>query len=190
LALASVLRLGRGGERRKKEMLEAARGLLTPVVLFVLVNVVIATIAVVSRLMPLGWRRPPPPRRAEGRRLSACAVARCRPPLHIVQLLARIRGASGPPAASDCGRVAGNEDERERKEEEARIKRSRSEAPAELAPSRLRPRARSTRMAPVSTAGALSTATNPAVLLESIPNILAVLVLVHRARPATSVIPP
>jgi hypothetical protein len=171
-------------------MLEVARGLLTPVVLFVLVNVVIATIAVVSRLMPLGWRWRPPPRRAEGCRLSARAVARCRPPLCIVQLLARGRGASDPLAASDCGRVAGNEDERKRKEEEARIERSRSEAAAELAPSRLRPRARKTRMALVPTAGALSTAANPVVLLESIPNILAVLVLVHRARPATSVVPP
>jgi hypothetical protein len=160
------------------------------VVLFVLVNVFIATIAVVSRLMPLGWRRRPPPRQAEGRRLSARAVTRCRPPLRIVQLLARGRGASGPRAASDCGRVARNEDERERKEEEARIERSRSEAAAELAPNGLRPWARMTWKAPVSTAGALFTAANPAVLLESIPNILAVLVLVHRARTATSVVPP
>jgi hypothetical protein len=149
-------------------MLEAARGWLTPAVLFVLVNLVIATIAVASRLMPPGTAAAADDEAGGGRR----AAALLRAPSLVVDRLrtsfsfSRLGGLAAdhaplfdyaapavaePPAhqpPATAGVVVGNNGEREREEgEEARIERSRSEAAAELAPSRLRPRARRTRMA-------------------------------------------
>ncbi|CAL4889103.1 unnamed protein product [Urochloa decumbens] len=145
-------------------MLEAARGWLTPAVLFVLVNLVVATIAVAS------WLMSPEPGAARddaggGRRGAALlrspsfAVDRLRASFSFSRLglaaadhfdysaaAAAVEEPSEPqppaPAASPAETGGGAERERE----EARVERS--EAAAELAaPDKRRPRARKVRRA-------------------------------------------
>ena len=140
-------------------LLEAARGWLTPAVLFVFVNLVIATIAVASRLMP-----PAADERRRGLLLRApsMAVDRLRASLSFSRLglaadHAPLFGddvvvAPDPEPSSPRATAAGDdgrEAERERGAE-ARIERSRSEAAAEAAPAssnNRRPWARRTRRA-------------------------------------------
>ncbi|CAL4970555.1 unnamed protein product [Urochloa decumbens] len=145
-------------------MLEAARGWLTPAVLFVLVNLVVATIAVASWLMSPepgaagddaggGWRG------AALLRSPSFAVDRLRASFSFSRLglaaadhfdysaaAAAVEEPSEPqppaPAASPAETGGGAERERE----EARVERS--EAAAELAaPDKRRPRARKVRRA-------------------------------------------
>ncbi|PVH65855.1 hypothetical protein PAHAL_1G090900 [Panicum hallii] len=139
-------------------MLEAARGWLTPAVLFVAVNLVIATIAVASRLMPAA--APGDERRRLLLRAPSLAVDRLRASLSFSRLglaadhapLFDDAGAEpssplAPPATTGAG--APGDDGREAEREAARIERSRSEAAAEAAPasSNRRPRARRMRRA-------------------------------------------
>ncbi|TKW37237.1 hypothetical protein SEVIR_1G035300v4 [Setaria viridis] len=148
-------------------MLEAARGWLTPAVLFVLVNLVIATIAVASRLMSPGTGTAAPGGVDEvggGRRAllraPSLAVDRLRASFSFSRLgglaadhaplfdYAAAEPSPQPPAtgAAAAAGNGGHDDELER-EEVVCIERSRSEAAAELAPSSQRPRARRTRRA-------------------------------------------
>ncbi|RLN09896.1 hypothetical protein C2845_PM11G01310 [Panicum miliaceum] len=162
-------------------MLEAARGWLTPAVLFVLVNLVIATIAVASRLMPAA--APGDERRGLLLRAPSLAVDRLRASLSFSRLglapdhapLFDDAGAPepssprAPPAATGTG-AAGDDDGRdaEREREAARIERSRSEAAAEAAPasSNRRPRARRTRRAATEEPPALAEARGEPAVVE------------------------
>ena len=147
-------------------LLEAARGWLTPAVLFVFVNLVIATIAVASRLMP-----PAADERRRGLLLRApsLAVDRLRASLSFSRLglaadhapffgddvgapdlVPSSSSPRAPPSVTTTGAGAAGYDGHEAEREEARIERSRSEAAAEAAPAssnRRGPRARRTRRA-------------------------------------------
>ena len=149
-------------------LLEAARGWLTPAVLFVFVNLVISTIAVASRLMP-----PAADERRRGLLLRAPSLAadRLRASLSFSRLGLAADHAplfgddvveapdpepSSPrataAAATGAGAAAGDDGREAEREhgEEARIERSRSEAAAEAAPASSNwrgPRARRTRRA-------------------------------------------
>ncbi|CAO2037725.1 unnamed protein product [Urochloa humidicola] len=148
-------------------MLEAARGWLTPAVLFVLVNLVVATIAVASWLMSpdpaaddeAGGAR----RRGVLLRAPSLAVDRLRASFSFSRLglaadhaplfdYAAPAGAAEPsddsPPPPATASPPADTDRRDAEPEEARVERSRSEAAAEAAPdNKRRPRGRRVRRA-------------------------------------------
>jgi len=150
-------------------MLEAARGWLTHAVLFVVVNLVIVTIAVASRLMPPPAAAPGHERRGLLLRAPSLAVDRLRASLSFSRLglaadhaplfgddvgapdpVPSSSSPRAPPPVTTTGAGAAGYDGHEAEREEARIERSRSEAAAEAAPAssnNRRPRARRTRRA-------------------------------------------
>ena len=147
-------------------LLEAARGWLTPAVLFVFVNLVIATIAVASRLMPpaAAERRRGlllrAPSLAADRLRASLSFSRLGPAADHAPLFGDDVGAPdpvpssssprAPPPVTTTGAGAAGYDGHEAEREEARIERSRSEAAAAAAPAssnNRRPRARRTRRA-------------------------------------------